>query len=125
MSIYTADRRKQVLVEKRYQEHLAGLQKLLILPTEGLMLDLGAIPVYPPGLKDALFKWILKGNEERLLNGEDIIVSKTLVLSCPIWKLTPPPLRSVPLTKDALLKPFKVQPVINSGKGPATITKKR
>lgn len=120
MSIYP----DQSIIDSRYKEHLNRLRGLVMLPAEGLLLDLSAIPQEPPGLKDVLFKWILKANSARLIKGEPLIITKALVLSCPIWKFTAPPLRSVPLTPEALLQPFKPTPTIGR-KPPGSINRKK
>lgn len=97
---------------KRLENELLRLQGLMMLPVENIMLDMSKLPQQPPGIKLALIKWIIKGNEERIAKGDKAIVTKGLILACPLWKVIPIPFSKVELTSLGLLNPFKPEPMI-------------
>lgn len=69
---------------------------------QGLILDLDSLPQKPPGLKDAIIKWLISANLSRLKNGEDPIITLQLVMRCPVWKIVHPPLKRITLTKEKM-----------------------
>lgn len=90
------------LIMARKANELKRLQALMVLPVEGLLLDLTKIPTRPPGIKDALIKWIIKANEDRIAHGDKVLVTKELILACPLWKVIPIPFANLELTPEAL-----------------------
>ena len=70
--------------------------------SQGLILDLSAIPEKPPGIKEAVVKWLIAVNLTRLKGGEEPIITLKLVLQCPVWKIVRPPLKRLTLTKEQM-----------------------
>lgn len=75
---------------------------------KGLILDLDALPTKPPGIKEAVIKWLIAVNLTRLKGGEDPIITLKLVLKCPVWKIVRPPLKRLTLTKESMFNKPKV-----------------
>lgn len=90
----------------------------------GMILDLDALPTKPPGLKEAVIKWLISVNLTRLKGGEDPIITLQLVLKCPVWKIVRPPLKRIKLTKEALFNKPTVKTIGQKAK-PGSINKKR
>lgn len=77
---------------------------------EGLFLDLNALPTKPEGLKEAVIKWLISVNLNRIQNEEPPIITLEVVLKCPIWKIVKPPITKIGLTKEKLFN----KPLANS-----------
>ena len=92
--------------------------------TQGLILDLDALPDKPPGIKEAVIRWLIAVNLNRLKNKEDPIVTLKLVLQCPVWKIVRPPLKRLTLTKEKLFNQPKIK-TIGKKANPGSINKKR
>lgn len=90
------------LVMARRENELKRLSSLMILPVEGLLLDMTKIPSRPPGIKEALIKWIVKANEDRIAHGDKVLVTKALILACPLWKVIPIPFVNLEMTPEAM-----------------------
>lgn len=91
---------------------------------QGLILDLEALPVKPPGIKEAVIKWLIAVNLNRLKNKEDPIITLKLILQCPVWKIVHPPLKRLTLTKEKLFNQPKVK-TIGKKASIGSINKKR
>lgn len=91
---------------------------------QGLILDLDSLPAKPPGIKEAVIRWLIAVNLTRLKAGDEPIITLELVLKCPVWKIVRPPLKRLKLTKEKLFN----QPVpktIGKKASPGSINKKR
>lgn len=88
-----------------YYNSLKGLfiHNLSLPNKSGLVLDLDSLPAKPPGLKQAVIRWLISVNLTRIKNGEEPIITIEVVLKCPVWKIVSPPIRRIKLTKEDLL----------------------
>jgi hypothetical protein len=114
-----------MLVEHFYTDQRAIFVHDLGKPDDrGLILDLDALPVKPPGIKEAVIRWLISVNLTRLRNGDEPIITLKLVLQCPVWKIVHPPLKRLTLTKEKL---FNKPKVVTLGKKTSvgSINKKR
>jgi|ERR1035437_9213344 hypothetical protein len=114
-----------MLVEHFYTDQRAIFVHDLGKPDDrGLILDLDALPTKPPGIKEAVIRWLISVNLTRLNGGEEPIVTLQLVLKCPVWKIVRPPLKRLTLTKEGL---FNKPKIVTLGKkaSPGSINKKR
>lgn len=68
----------------------------------GMILDLDALPTKPPGIKEAVIRWLIAVNLTRLKGNEEPIITLKLVLQCPVWKIVRPPLKRLTLTKEKM-----------------------
>lgn len=91
---------------------------------QGLILDLDALPSKPPGIKEAVVRWLIAVNLTRLKGGDEPIVTLKLVLQCPVWKIVKPPLKRLTLTKEKLFNKPTVK-TIGKKSTPGSINKKR
>lgn len=99
-----------LLVEKFYKEQRAIFVHDLEKPdSKGLILDLDALPTKPAGLKEAVIRWLISVNLTRLRNDEEPLVTLSLVLKCPVWKIVNPPLKRITLTKEKMFNKPKVK----------------
>lgn len=107
------------ILEAAYAKH--KLQ--LIIPVygmNGLALDLNALPTRPFSFKEVFIRWALQANEQRIASGKEPLFTMGLVQACPLWKLIPPPFKSMRLDKESLLKQTgQTQPVIGTASGGA------
>lgn len=113
------------LKTRRLENELMRLNGLMTIPVEGLLLDMTKLPQQPPGLKRALIKWIVKANEERIANGDKALITKAVIASCPIWKITPIPFVGVSLTPEALFNPLGKPGAVIGRRPPGSINKKK
>lgn len=90
----------------------------------GMILDLDALPSKPPGIKEAVIRWLIAVNLTRLKGGEEPIITLQLVLKCPVWKIVPPPLKRIKLTKDKIFNQPGVK-TLGKKSTPGSINKKR
>lgn len=90
----------------------------------GMFLDLDSLPSKPPGIKEAVIKWLIAVNLTRLKNGDDPIITLQLILKCPVWKIVPPPLKRIKLTKEQMFNKPTVKTIGQKSK-PGSINKKR
>lgn len=114
-----------MLVEHYYKD-LRGIfiHDLGKAENRGMILDLDALPTKPPGIKEAVIRWLISVNLSRLNSSEEPIITLELVLKCPVWKIVRPPLKRITMTKEKLFN----QPMIKTigKKGPiSSINKKR
>lgn len=91
------------LVEKYYADMKAIFVKAVMEPTpKGLFLNLDALPMKPYDFKEIFIKWLVSINLSRIRRGEDPVCELAVILKCPIWKIIPPPLKRIDLTKQGL-----------------------
>jgi len=91
---------------------------------QGMILDLDALPTKPPGIKEAVIKWLISVNLTRLRGNKEPIITLKLVLQCPVWKIVRPPLKRITLTKENLFNKPTVKTLGKKG-SPGSINKKR
>jgi len=70
--------------------------------TSGLVLDLDSLPTQPIPFKELFIRWLISIQRDRIEKGAGVIVTKEIVLACPLWKVVKCPLKRVKLTKEAL-----------------------
>ena len=88
------------------------------LSDKGLILDLDSLPTTPVPFKELFIKWLISVNRTRIERGDGVIVTKEIVLACPLWRMVKCPLRSLKLTREGLFgKPKTTAKTIGS-KGP-------
>jgi len=100
-------------IERAYDE----LKVLAMLPVNGMklmVLDLDSLPTKPFPFKEVFIRWALTVQESRILFGEDPIFPYELVKRCPLWRITPMPIKTLKLTKEGLFNKPKT-PVIKIG----------
>lgn len=114
-----------ILVEHYYKD-LRGVfvHDLGKAEDRGMFLDLDSLPTKPTGIKEAVIKWLIAVNLSRLKNGDDPIITLQLVLKCPVWKIVPPPLKRIKLTKEQMFNKPTVKTLGQKSK-PGSINKKR
>lgn len=102
------------LVEKHYLGLKAIFINGMLKPdAQGIILDLNALPSAPFNFKEAVIKWLVYVNLPRITAGQEPMVTLTLVLQCPIWKVIKPPLLRISLTKEQL---FGKPEILSHGK---------
>lgn len=92
-------------------------------PMNGLILDLNYLPTAPVNFKDAVIKWLISVNLDRLRTGDEPILTLDLVLRCPVWKLVNPPLRKINMKQESLLNGPKPPKIIGKSRSPGSINK--
>jgi hypothetical protein len=70
--------------------------------TSGLILDLDSLPNHPIPFKEFFIRWLISIQRDRIERGAGVIVTKEIVLACPLWKVVKCPLKRIKLTKEAL-----------------------
>ena len=107
------------IISAAYAQH--KLQLILpIYGTNGVALDLNALPVKPFSFKEVFLRWALQANEGRLKAGMQPLFTMGLVKVCPLWKLVPAPFISLKLDKESLLKQAgRTSPIIGTATGGA------
>lgn len=90
----------------------------------GMFLDLDSLPSKPPGIKEAVIKWLIAVNLTRLRSGDEPIITLQLVLKCPVWKIISPPLRRIKLTKESMFNKPNIK-TLGKKANPGSINKKR
>lgn len=114
-----------MLVEQFYKDQRAiFVHDLGKAEDRGLILDLDALPTKPPGIKEAVVRWLIAVNLTRLKGGEDPIITLKLVLQCPVWKIVKPPLKRIQLTKEKMFNKPSVK-TLGKKSSPGSINKKR
>lgn len=108
----------------RLESEMLRLSALMMIPVDGLLLDVSKLPAQPPGLRLALIKWIMHANEERIAKGEKALITMGLIMACPIWKIVPIPFTKAELTSRGLLNPLKPERVIGRHQATGSINKK-
>lgn len=88
------------------------------LSNKGLFLDLDSLPSSPVPFKELFIKWLISVNRSRIERGDGVIITKEVVLACPLWRMVKCPLRSIKLTKEGMFnKPRTTTKTIGT-KGP-------
>ena len=78
------------------------------LSTQGLILDLDSLPLKPLPFKELFIRWVISVNKKRISKKESILITKEIVLQCPLWKIVKCPLKKMNLTKEGMFnKPKK------------------
>jgi len=96
------------------------------LSTAGLILDLNSLPTYPYPFKELFIRWLISINRQRVERGAPIIITKEIVLKCPIWKIVKCPLKRVKLTKERMFnKPIATVGSIGSKPTMGSINKRK
>lgn len=72
------------------------------LSTRGFILDLNSLPLKPYPFKELFIRWLIVINKNRILSGHAIIVTRELIMKCPIWKIVKCPIIKITLTKEKL-----------------------
>jgi len=70
------------------------------LSTVGLILDLDTLPSKPYPFKELFIRWLISVNKPRLMKNEPIIITQSIIIKCPIWKIVKCPLKRITLTKE-------------------------
>ena len=78
------------------------------LSKNGLYLDLDSLPLEPIPFKELFIRWLISINKDRLARGQEIFVTRGIVLTCPLWRAIKCPLRSIKLTKEGMFNRPKV-----------------
>ena len=101
-----------MLVEHFYAKLRGIFLHDLSQPTStGMILDLDSLPSIPPGLKEAVIKWLVNVNLSRITRGDEPIVTLELALKCPVWKIVRPPLVKLKLSKEDVFNKPKVKSI--------------
>jgi hypothetical protein len=106
-------------------EELSNYKAILLpsldkqLSTSGLMLDLNSLPSIPVNFKELFIRWLILINKDRIEKKQSILITKEIVLKCPIWKVVKCPLKKITLTKESMFNAPK--PTSGSKKTVGTI----
>jgi len=68
----------------------------------GLILDLDSLPQAPIPFKELFIRWLISVNRDRINKGDSVIVTKEIVLQCPLWRIIKCPLKRLTLTKEGM-----------------------
>ena len=68
----------------------------------GLILDLNSLPLKPYPFKELFIRWLISINRDRLTKGQPIIINKSIVMMCPLWRIVKCPLKHIVLTKEGM-----------------------
>jgi len=78
------------------------------LSKNGLILDLDSLPTEPYPFKELFLRWLISINRPRIIKGEPIIITKSIVMMCPLWKVVKCPFKAIKLTKEGTFNKPKV-----------------
>lgn len=72
------------------------------LSSSGLILDLDSLPLKPIPFKELFIRWLISINKDRISRGQDIFITKGIILTCPLWRAIKCPIKSIKLTQEGM-----------------------
>lgn len=98
------DELKEMWITDLYSEYKAILLPSVKsqLSTSGLILDLDSLPLQPFPFKELFIRWLISINKKRIKDGAGIIVTREIVLKCPLWRIVKCPLKKITMTKESM-----------------------
>jgi hypothetical protein len=88
----------------------------------GWMLDLGSLPTRPYPFRELFIRWLISINKDRIASGQPVIVTYSIILKCPLWKIVKCPIKRITKTKEGLFnKPTPSQSTIGTKGTKSTI----
>ena len=88
--------------DKMLLEAYSNYSKILLVETKSLTLKntFLDISVLPAKLREAFLAWMIYINKDRIAAGDKPIMTLSIALKCPIWKIVKPTFSRIALTKE-------------------------